>query len=78
MLCPLGHQCFALCFALHLWCEQRADWEVCSRTVEMREGRWSPLVVVGSSEEVIQDLENDGDATSRMADAALTARGQCA
>lgn len=44
----------------------------------MREGRWSPLVVVGSSEEVIEDLEDDGDATSRMADAALTARGQSA
>lgn len=41
-------------------------------------GGWSPLVVVGSSQEVIEDLENDGDATSRMAVAALTAGGQCA
>lgn len=46
----------------------------------MRDRPWSPLVVVGSPEEVIEDLENDGDATPRMADAtaALTARGQSA
>lgn len=32
-------------------------------------------MVAGSSEEVIEDLENDGDATARMADTTLTARG---
>lgn len=77
LLCPLGHQCS--CFALFL-CWERADSRVWGRTVEMRDRPWSPLVVVGSPEEVIEDLENDGDATPRMADAtaALTARGQSA
>ena len=44
----------------------------------MRRGRLSPLVVEGSPEEVVEDLENDGDATWRMADVARTARGQSA
>lgn len=44
----------------------------------MREGGLSPLMVVGCSEEVIEDLENDVDATPRMVDAALTARAQSA
>lgn len=34
-------------------------------------------MVAGGVEEVVEDLQNDGDATSRMSDAALTARGQC-
>lgn len=41
----------------------------------MGEGGWRPLVVAGSSEEVIEDLENDGNAAARMTDTALTARG---
>lgn len=44
----------------------------------MGRGRLSPLVVVGGSEEVVEDLENDANATSRMADGALTAGGQSA
>lgn len=44
----------------------------------MREPTWSTLGVEGSPEEVIEDLDNDGDATPGMADAALTARGQSA
>lgn len=42
----------------------------------MRRGRLSPLVEKGRSEEVLEDLENDAKASSRMADAGLTARGQ--
>lgn len=44
----------------------------------MRKGGSSPLVAVGSPEKVIEDLQNDGDATARMAAAALTARSQSA
>lgn len=46
--------------------------------MELGEGAWSPLVVAGSSEQVVEDLENDGDAAPRVADAGLTARGQSA
>lgn len=33
-------------------------------------------MVVGGSEEVVEDLENNGDTTSRMTETTLTARGQ--
>lgn len=42
------------------------------------EGGWCPLVAAGSSEEVIENLENDGNATSRVTDAGLTVRSQSA
>lgn len=71
---PLGHQSFAFCFAWLQW----AGWRVRIRTVEVRRGGLSPLVVAGRSEEVVEDLEDDADAASRMADAAFTARGQSA
>lgn len=41
-----------------------------------RRGRWSLLVVVGSGEEVVQDLEDDGNATARMVELVLTTRSQ--
>lgn len=46
--------------------------------MQMRKGGSSPLVAVGSPEKVIEDLQNDGDATAKMAAAALTARSQSA
>lgn len=44
----------------------------------MGKGGWSPLVVTRSSEEVIEDLENDGDAMPLVTGATLTERGQSA
>lgn len=39
-------------------------------------GGQSPLVVGGSLKEVIENLENNSDATLRLAKAGLTARNQ--
>lgn len=42
------------------------------------EGGWCPLVAAGSSEEVVENLKNDGNATSRVTDVGLTVRSQSA